>query len=86
MPAKKRESKKVPDGMKAVYALIPAAEWEAFAEVMKRTGRGLADEVRHALARHAAQPPEIVTPALAAAKATLGEGKKRGRPRKGSAE
>jgi hypothetical protein len=45
-------------------------------------GRPLAEEVRHAIERHLAQPPRLVAEPLDDAPVTAP--KKRGRPRKGS--
>ena len=43
------------------------------------TGRDLAKEVRHAVERHLAQPPRLVTPELDEAAVASGVGRKRGR-------
>jgi hypothetical protein len=51
-------------------------------QLAEQTGRLLAEEVRHAIERHLAQPPRLVAEPLDEALVTAP--KKRGRPRKGS--
>lgn len=68
---------KTPPGMRAVYALVPEGTWEKFAGVMRDTGRGIAEELAHAMERHAQQPPTVLAPPLTPVEVVKQEPEKR---------
>jgi hypothetical protein len=57
-----------------------AALWEALVDLARANGRPIHSELDHAVRRHLASPPALVTPPLADAPAPAP--KRRGRPRK----
>jgi hypothetical protein len=61
--AKRRWPKQTRHGVK-VEAYLPEEMAAQLRQLCERTGRPLAEEVRHAVERHLAQPPHVVAPAL----------------------
>jgi hypothetical protein len=69
---------------KPVQAFVSEETLARLQELAEQTGRPLAEEVRHAIERHLAQPPRLVTPELdEAAVVAGGAGRERGRKAKG---
>jgi Ribbon-helix-helix protein, copG family len=65
---------------KPVQAFVSEETLARLQQLAEQTGRPLAEEVRHAIERHLAQPPRLVTPELdEAAVVGGGAGRKRGR-------
>lgn len=71
-------------GYRQLATLVTAEAMEAIEAVAAQTGRSIAEEVNHALLRHAAAPPSVRvdTPPLPPAEVEV-PARRRGRPRKG---
>jgi Ribbon-helix-helix protein, copG family len=73
---------KVQRAGKPVQAFVSEETLARLQQLAEQTGRPLAEEVRHAIERHLAQPPRLVTPELDEAAVAGGAGRKRGRKAK----
>jgi hypothetical protein len=61
--AKRKWPKQTRHGVK-VEAYLPEEVAAQLRQLCEQTGRAVAEELRHAVERHLAQPPRVVAPAL----------------------
>ena len=76
--------RKPTSGCKPLYVEMPLEMDSGLRELAARNGRGVKDELLHAVRRHLATPPTLVAPELPPDKVVppADDAPKRGRPRK----